>query len=152
MVQRDISELIRKYLSEGKVMQLATVRDDQPWVCSVYFVADKELNIYWLSLPERRHSQELATNTKAAITIPIKLDQPVIGLSVEGVAKVVSDPKQIRRTMKLYINRYQTGEKFYDNFIAGKNKHLLYHFKPAKFVLFDEVNLPPDTSVDWRPE
>lgn len=147
----EVSELVKKYLREGLVMQLATVRGDQPWVCSVYYVSDDQLNIYWLSLPTRRHSQEISTHNKAAITIAVKFDQPVIGLQAEGLVGVVTDPEQIAKLMKLYIKRYNAGQDFYDNFILDKNKHLMYRFKPKKFILFDELNSPKNSSQDWEP-
>jgi len=132
-------------------MQLATVRGGQPWVCSVYYASDDKLNIYWLSLPTRRHSEDISVHNKAAITIPVKFDQPVIGLQAEGTVDTVTEPKQIAKLMKLYVKRYNAGQDFYDNFIAGKNKHLIYRFKPTKFSLFDELNFPKSSSQDWTP-
>jgi len=50
-------------------MQLATALDNQPWVCSVWFAADKDLNIYWFSSTTRRHSGEVLKNKKVAAAI-----------------------------------------------------------------------------------
>lgn len=38
----DASEYIKKYLNESKFMQLATVVDNKPWVCTLHFVADED--------------------------------------------------------------------------------------------------------------
>lgn len=87
-----LQEHIKKNLTEMRMMQVASVRGDQPWICTVYFVADDTQNLYWLSLPERRHSQEIAAHTKVAIAVPVKFDtQPVIGLQAEGTAEIVRD-------------------------------------------------------------
>lgn len=147
----EVAELVEKYLKDGRVMQLATVRGGQPWVCSVYYTSDEKLNIYWLSLPTRRHSEDIQANNKAAITIAVKFDQPVIGLQAEGVVSTVTDLKRIAGLMKLYVKRYNAGKDFYDNFIAGKNRHLMYRFKPTRFSLFDELNFPEGISHDWKP-
>lgn len=147
----EVSTLIKKYLREGLVLQLATMRGDQPWVCSVYYASDDKLNIYWLSLPTRRHSEDITAHGKAAITIVVKVDQPVIGLQAEGTVEVVTKPAQIAKLMKLYVKRYNAGQDFYDNFIKGKNQHLMYRFKPKKFSLFDELNFPKGSSQDWKP-
>lgn len=134
------------------MMQIATVSGDQPWICTVYFVEDENLNLYWLSLPSRRHSQEIAKHKKIAIAIPIKFDKnPIIGIQAEGRAEVVTDSKQVARIMKSYTERYNAGKEFYDNFVAGKNKHLLYQFKPENFVLFDEVRFPNNPRQEWKP-
>jgi uncharacterized protein YhbP (UPF0306 family) len=146
-----IEELIRQGLNQGKVMQLATVSEGQPWICTVHYVPDENMNVYWLSLPTRRHSQEIAKNNKVAITVPVKFDQPVIGIQIEGAAAEVNNKDEIAKIMKLYIEKYHIGQKFYDNFVAGNNQHHMYKFTPSNFVLFDEVNFPGNGRQEWQP-
>lgn len=134
--------LVRGYLRNGRMMQLATVGGDQPWICTVYFVEDDDMNLYWLSLPSRRHSREIVDHSKVAVAVPIKFDKPVVGIQAEGVATVIVDKDVIARVMQSYVDRYDSGKQFYDNFVAGKNQHVLFQFKPTKFVLFDEVTFP----------
>ncbi len=153
MKPMEVSKLIKEYLQEAKMMQIATLGGDQPWICTVYFVADEKLNLYWISTPDRRHSQEIKAHNKAAIAISVKYDKnPIIGIQSEGYADVVSDAEQVAKIMKSYAALYNTGQDFYDNFIAGKNKHLLYQFVPKKFILFDEVNFPNNSRVEWKPQ
>lgn len=135
----EVETLVKKYLARGNMMQVATANRRQPWVCTVYYVEDDELNLYWLSLPERRHSQEIEKNSKAAVAVPIKFDKPVVGLQAQGVAEVVADHKLIEQVMVRYVKRYNTGRDFYDNFMAGKNQHKMYKFVPDAYYLFDEV-------------
>lgn len=147
----NIKERIRDYLAQGRLMQLATTADGQPWICTVYYIEDDAMNLYWLSLPERRHSQELRQSNKVAVAIAIKPDQPVIGLQAEGRAKEVRDTVVVRRVMKDYVAKYDAGHDFYDNFMNGTNKHMLYRIVPALFVLFDELNFPANNRQEWRP-
>lgn len=142
-------DLILRCLENIYIMQLATASGEQPWVCTVYFVSDEKLNIYWLSLPDRRHSQEIEKNPKVAVTMAIKQDLPVIGLGAEGTAETVNDKKIVAGVIKKYIAKYNSGEKFYQKFLAGENQHRMYKLTPAKYVLFDEVNFPKDKSVDY---
>lgn len=147
----DTAKLIREYLPQGRIMQVATVSGDQPWVCNVHYVADENQNIYWLSLPTRRHSQELQAHNKAAVAIAVKTEKPVIGVQAEGTVAVVEDKDEIARVMKQYVERFQIGGDFYDNFIAGKHAHHMYKFTPKLIVLFDEVDFPRETSRrEWR--
>lgn len=149
----EVSVLIKKYLGEAKMMQVATVNGDQPWICTVYFVEDENLNLFWLSLPTRRHSREITTNNKAAVTVPVKFDKnPIIGVQAEGTAEVITDSDKVAQVMKAYTERYNVGKDFYNNFVAGKNKHKLYKFTPSKYVLFDEVNFPDNSRVEWKPK
>jgi uncharacterized protein YhbP (UPF0306 family) len=120
------------------------VDGDQPWICTVYFVEDDDLNLYWLSLPARRHSQEIARHNKIAVAAPIKFDKPVIGIQAQGKAEAVADKEIIANIMRRYVERYGSGQQFYDNFVAGRNQHVLFKFAPSTFVLFDEVNFPTD--------
>lgn len=131
---------LKKHLKEVKTMQLATVDAKKPWISTVYFVADNDLNIYWLSFPSRRHSQEILKNPNVAIAIPVKLDRPVIGIQAEGKAAVFEETSEVKRISKLYIEKYDDGKDFFKNFVVGENKHSMYKLKPEKFVLFDEVN------------
>lgn len=135
-------ELIRHYLPQARMMQLATVSGEQPWICTVYFVEDDWLNLYWLSLPGRRHSQEIAQHGKVAVAVPLKMDKPVIGIQAEGRAEPVADKSVIADVMQRYVERFGVGHQFYSNYVEGENQHVLFRFKPQKYVLFDEVNFP----------
>lgn len=133
------ASLLKRYLQEAKVMQLATVRSGRPWVCSVYFVAEGK-SLYWLSWPSRRHSRDIASDSQVAVAIAVKTDRPVIGIQAEGKAEQVASKEEVRRVMDKYVAKYNEGKKFYENFISGKNQHEMYRFTPENIVLFDEVN------------
>ena len=124
-------------INRVKVMQLATSRSGQPWVCTVYYVVLHGY-FYWLSFPERRHSQELANNQKAAVTIVIRQDVPVVGLQAEGDVHVVHDLAEAADVLALYIEKYDKGKDFMSLLRQGKNRHELYCLKARKIMLFDE--------------
>ena len=144
-----LNKMVQEYL-QGAVptMQLATVRSGKPWIATVYFVADDELNVYWLSWPERRHSRELMENTSVAGAIVVKTDQPVIGIQFTGFAKEVTNLNTVKRVMKLYVAKYNKGEKFYDAAKSGLNKHHMYKLVPQEISLFDEVTYPNQSPVE----
>lgn len=129
-------------------MQLATVYDGTPWVCSVYYVTDKAGNVYWLSYPDRRHSQELTANPQVAVTVAVKQDMPVIGVQAEGTARAVTDIKTIAKVLPLYIAKYGVGRQFVQKFLEGKNRHVLYVFAPKRCVLFDEQTFGQDNAQE----
>lgn len=146
--------LIKEYLPTGKTMQIATEQDGQPWICTVYYVADELQRLYWLSLPTRKHSKHLARNDKAAIAIAIKADKPVVGIQASGCAEPVQEPGEVKHVMQLYTKKYDgAGQEFYDNFIEGTNQHVLYRFTPSSYVLFDEVTFDPaESRKEWHIE
>ncbi len=141
-MEKQATDLVDHYLPKAMVMQVATTAKKQPWICSVYFIADEERNLYWLSFPSRRHSQEIALHADVAVAIAIKTDLPVIGLQAEGSAEVVADKEVVKQVMPHYVAKYGSGKNFYSNFVAGNNQHMMYKFTPRRYVLFDEVHFP----------
>lgn len=139
----NLRKLIEDYLTIGRMMMVATVDGDQPWNCTLMFVADENLNLYWISTFDTRHSREIHAHKKVAAAIPIKYtDLTVVGLQVEGDAELVKDLDEIKRAIRLYTDKFKRGEEWYKSFIAGKNEHRLYRIKPRLFVLFDRENFP----------
>lgn len=124
-------------INSAKAMQIATVRDELPWICTVYFVLhDKKF--YWLSFPERRHSSDIADDPHVAIAIVIKPGKPVIGIQAEAVAHIVADPAEVAAVLAVYVDKYGQGKEFVQRFLAGENRHALYCAAPSKVILFDE--------------
>jgi uncharacterized protein YhbP (UPF0306 family) len=146
----EVKDLIKKYLSKSRMMQIATVDNGQPWICTVYYVEDEDLNLYWLSHPTRRHSKEIEKHNKVAIAVPVKFDKPVTGIQAEGKVEVVEDTDEIAKVMRDYVNKYDSGRQFYDNFVAGKNEHYLYKFTPKKYKLFDENTFKDNPEKEWN--
>ena len=144
----EAKSVVRAGLASAKLMQVATSSDNKPWICTVYFVADEKLNLYWLSWPNRRHSRELVSNSKVAVAIAIKPDTPVIGIQAEGKVGQVDDLSEIKGVIDKYVSKFGVGNKFYDNLVAGKNKHQLYKFIPERLSLFDEVNFAQSSPIE----
>ena len=148
-MKNGVEQLIRKYLKEGRMLQIATVDGGQPWSCTVYYASDDDLNLYWISKPASRHSREIAQHAKVAGSIPIKFDDlNVIGISLEGEAKLAENVSKV----KLYSDKFKRGEAWHSDFLAGKNEHKLYMIKPKRFVLFDRVNFPDNERQEWKPD
>ena len=132
-------------------MQLATVSGDQPWSCTLYYVADENLNLYWISTPDTRHSKQIHTNKKVAASIPVKFkDLTVVGVQAEGDAVLVEDTDEIKSAIRIYTDKFDRGEDWYKDFIDGKNEHKLYILKPRLFVLFDRENFPDDSRQELK--
>lgn len=135
------------------MMQVASVAGDQPWCCTVYYVVDEDLNLYWASIPSRRHSQEIHEHSKVAAAIPVQHDigKKVIGLQVEGTAKKIeSGDLDINPIAKKYAQRFGRDEQWVEDFSNGKTEHRLYKLEPNAIVLFDEVNFAGDPRKVWQ--
>lgn len=139
----ELRTLIEEYLNAAKLMQVATVAGDQPWCASVGYALDEEWNLYWISLPQARHSQELVANPKIAGAIAdekLYVEGPR-GLQFEGIAELVPD-EEVEANLSLYCKRLNRDMSLIKDIQTGKNPHKLYRIKPSRFVLFDRVNFP----------
>ena len=137
----DLKKLIIDYLEHARLMQVATSKDNQPWVCSVYFAYDDELNLYWLSKLDRRHSLEIEQNEKVAgtIVLPHTPGDKVRGLQFAGIAKKLVG-EELKQGLNVYAKRMGTKEEKQQSILDGTLGHTIYKIKPSVFVLFDEQN------------
>lgn len=141
----DIKDEVKTYLASTQLMQIATSSNEQPWTATVYFAYDTNLNIYWLSRSDRRHSRDIEKNPKVSGSIS-KLHtygEKVRGVQFEGVAeKLMGDDAS--QCLEIYYNRYNKARERVKNILVGAvgETIVIYKVKPTKFVLFDEVNFP----------
>lgn len=137
----DLQQLAKEYLDTVKPMQLATVDNGQPWICTVYFTADDNFNLYWMSARERQHSQEIMNNPQVAVAI-VKDAERKQALQIVGEAREVADV-ELEKAHTLYTAKY--GPKDYD--LEEIKKRLpqgraYWTFTPTKMSFWDEANFP----------
>lgn len=139
----DLKQLIKDYLQEARLMQVATVKEGKPWVCTVLFAFDEEFNLYWISKPDTRHSQEISNNEKVAgaIVSPNALGESVRGLQFEGIAKEATG-KDMEKAIAIYANRTGMKDERKQKILDKTDGHVPYVIKPTLFVLFDTKNFP----------
>lgn len=147
----DVKDLITDYLQQARLMQVSTARNNQPWTCNVYFAFDDNFNLYWISTPQRRHSQEIEANEKVAgtIVLPHTPGQKVRGLQFQGIGKRATG-EDMKIAMDTYASRMGMKEERKQSILNGKDKHVPYVIQPTLFVLFDEVNFPDNPRQEYK--
>ena len=92
----NIEKIIRDYLPLIQHMSLGTSKDNKPWVCEVHFAYDDNLNLYFRSKTERRHSQEIALNPNVAGNIVRQHapDEYPLGVYFEGTAEMLENEEE----------------------------------------------------------
>jgi len=145
-------KLIEDYLNQAKMLQVATAEDNQPWACTVYFAFDEQLNLYWISKPNRRHSEEIRNNDKVAgvIVLTHTPGDKVRGIQFQGVASELSDKDDAVAGMKYYAERFGMKPKRVEAILNGRDGHVCYKITPSLFVLFDEANFPNDPRKEYK--
>jgi uncharacterized protein YhbP (UPF0306 family) len=123
----DVEQIVRENITKTIHMSLATCVGNKPWVCELHFAYDDNLNLYFRSKENRRHSQEIALNSQVAGNIVKQhaLEDEVVGLYFEGVAEVLQNvdenhPAYIAISEKLGMDEsiisdsnIEGGHKFY---------------------------------------
>lgn len=145
----DIRTLVQDYLTKAQMMHLATSHGSRPWVTTVYFAADIDLNLYWLSRKNRRHSREIANNSHVAgtIVLPHNYGDKVRGLQFEGEARELKNEDELSGR-NIYSSKYWIVEDRVLNTNEGVDLQACYQVRPERFVLYDEVNFPNDPTQE----
>ena len=149
----NIEKLIREYLIDGqtRMMQVATCVDNKPWICTVYYAVDEDLNLYWMSKPERRHSEEIIQNSTIVATVvhdqqPPRKDHRSV--TIEGTAQELSGAEALKPIL-LYGKQLASPKEWIQAVKLATDPHKIYKLKPSKFVIFDDVNFPENPKQEW---
>jgi nitroimidazol reductase NimA-like FMN-containing flavoprotein (pyridoxamine 5'-phosphate oxidase superfamily) len=141
-----VEDLIRQYINQVNILQLATSKDDQPWIVTVYFYADENHNIYWNSRPNRRHSQDIESNPNVAAILLIHENTAsedwVIGLTISGQAKIIENLDD--KLSEVYISKLLKDPDLPAKIKNGTDPAKWYRLKPSSLVLFDTKDFPTD--------
>lgn len=149
---QQIEELIREYLKTNNVIQLATCIDNQPWLCNVHFYADDDLNIYWRSTTERRHSKEIAQNPNVAAVIKVHENTPeedyIIGMTVEGTAELLAEETD-HAVVDAYGKKHGVAPEKIEAIKAGTDPNKFYRITPKSFVVFNTRDFEGNPRQEW---
>lgn len=139
----DIKQLSIDHLKQVNILQLATAKDNKPWICTVHFYADDELNIYWVSRTDRIHSKQIDANPNVSATAVVHvntLDEDyVIAVTLAGQAEVLTNaPAEVRQAYQTKLNK---PANMLPDPEDPNNLQEFYVLKPEKLILFDTKNL-----------
>ena len=102
-----LREQVLDYLKHHNTMTLATCAGDTPWAATVFFASD-ELRLFFFSAPESRHGQNLAANSKVAVTIQEDYHdwRAIKGIQLEGRVALVDGVIEKAKAMAIYARKY----------------------------------------------
>jgi len=137
----ELSDAILAQLRAHSVLTLATTGETGPHAVTLMYAHDG-YDIYSLSDPKTRHSQQLASNPSAAVTVAKQYEdfRRIRGLQMHGRGCRLADKDEAAAGFDLLALRYP----FLQQFGAGKlAEHLgaaaIYRFKPAELTLIDNA-------------
>lgn len=141
----DAKQLTKQYLEQVSIMQLATAEGNSPWVITVHFCTDDNMNFYWASKKFRQHSLQLEANKNVAATVMVHENNMeedyVVGITIQGQAFRMDAPVSDVIKQK-YITKLGKDPVLFEEIADPDGQEAFYVLKPSKIVLFDTNNFP----------
>jgi len=115
-----LKQQILSYLKEHNTMTLGTCSGDVPWAATVFYASD-ELRLYFFSVPDSRHCQNLAANPRVAVTIQEDYHdwRKIKGIQLEGTVTLVDSLVAKAKAMAVYARKYPEVIKLFTNPDSG---------------------------------
>ena len=115
-----LKQQVLSYLNEHNTMTLGTCSWDVPWSATVFY-ASYELRLYFFSVPDSRHCQNLAANPRVAVTIQEDYHdlREIKGIQLEGTVTLVDALVAKAKAMAVYARKYPEVIKLFTNPDSG---------------------------------
>ena len=135
-------EDVLEFLATKKLVVIATY-GDHPWIASVFYSYDKNLNLYFISNPSTIHGKQMEKNKKVSAAIVDSHQKPSDvkrGLQIYGVVERVSGLNKINYALRLWKDflNLQRPDISFENMKKGLYKGRIYKLTPKKIKLFDQ--------------
>jgi nitroimidazol reductase NimA-like FMN-containing flavoprotein (pyridoxamine 5'-phosphate oxidase superfamily) len=148
-------DIARTILDESSYVVLATAdADGVPWASPVWFANEYYRELYWVSYPGARHSQNIGVRPQIAMvvfdsTVPSGTGQ---GVYMTATADQLTDPVEIERGIEIFSRESvrQGGEEWGLDKVTGEARLRLYRASVHEYSILDP-DVPLDVRVDVRP-
>ncbi|MGD0831380.1 MAG: pyridoxamine 5'-phosphate oxidase family protein [Terracidiphilus sp.] len=130
--------LVAALLGRETTLSLATCgKDGTPCIAPLFYFADEELTLYWLSSPGSVHGLNLERSCRAAATVYRSAEnwRRICGVQMRGEVSLVSDAKRCSELIKAYRRRFKIGRIF----SPLLRQSTLYAFRPEFFRFIDNA-------------
>lgn len=97
----------RRFCDEIGTLTLATCNDGKPWAATVFFAADQNFNLYFVSDHRTQHGRDMVANAEVAATINPDVNNwsDVAGLQIRGTVAVVEGMERAK-ALALYFKKF----------------------------------------------
>jgi uncharacterized protein YhbP (UPF0306 family) len=133
--ESEARDTAQRFLGEFSTLTLATVSaDGEPWAATVFFVADRSFNLYFVSDYRTRHGRDMAADARVAVTVNPDADNwnDVRGLQIAGRADVV-DGAERARALLLYFSKFPQIDALYQKPADKHEETIATRLKAANF-------------------
>ena len=123
---------IAAFLQEQSTLALATTDErGEACVAPLFYIADEQLSLFWLSSESSLHSENLKRVPRAAATIYRQTEhwKEIRGVQLHGSVAVMTDSKRRSALIETYCERFRLGTLFK----VAISQSRLYALRPASF-------------------
>lgn len=132
---KDIKQLIIEVLEKGYLMSLGTHDKNGVWVCDLVYVYDDDINIFWMSFPDARHSNAIKLNPQVAAVITANTaNEPDMSIQLSGIATRLEGSRH-DLTLVYNARRGRPAPKEDEDVLGGRSWYML---KPKKIDLIHQ--------------
>lgn len=143
-------DLAREILDHGSYVVLATAdADGMPWASPVWFAMADYSELFWVSSPDARHSQNVAARPQIAMVVFDSTVAPGSGQAVymTATAEQVTDATAVERGIAVFSSESVSAglSAFGVHQVSGEARLRLYRAELHEYWILD-----PDSPFDVR--
>jgi uncharacterized protein YhbP (UPF0306 family) len=131
-------EMVAALLRGQTTLSLATTGSDgEACVAPLFYIADEELTLYWLSAKSSAHSINLTRTPRAAAAVYRDTAdwKKICGVQVQGTTSMIVEPERRRALVAAYCERFKLGSIFR----VAIRRSALYAFQPEVLRYIDNA-------------
>jgi len=113
-IKTQVKDDIFKFIKKNSIMTLATQSPRGPWVCTVYYGIDSDMNLYIVTDPNSIHGKAMTKNNKIAFNIfdsHQKIFKPKKGIQGSGTIEIVKGILDVTKALTLWHKQNPGVEK-----------------------------------------
>lgn len=142
MDKTKVTQAIFAYARTRYQLTLATF-GDHPWIATLYYAVDEQLNFYVLTDPASIHGQHIDSNAAVAVAIADAPQAPSTskqGIQLWGTAHEILGKQNIIKALSLWKKALSvTSEKYsYEGMITHAIHGRMYQIIPKQIKYFNE--------------
>lgn len=146
---------IYKFIKSNGIMSLATSSRQGPWICTLYYGTDKDMNMYVVTDPNSSHGKVIPKNTKVAFNIfdsRQKITKPKKGVQGRGEIQIVKGVSGITKALYLWHIANPGIEKNISvkDILKKITDTKIYKITPKYLKFFNKVLYSPDEYGIWE--
>lgn len=145
---------IFKFIKSNGIMTLGTSSPKGPWLCTVYYGVDNDMNLYIVTDPNSIHGKNIAGSKKVAFNIfdsRQKIFKPKKGVQGSGIIEIIKGIPNITKALYLWHRQNPGVEK---NITIKEVKKFadtkLYKITPKYLKFFNKVLYSPEEYGIWE--